>query len=247
MPGVATTVFLAGMLESSALPEGPPAAALMAAGLIQVGITIVIGAFTAPAVRLGAPAVTAFIRKQDWAAVLKRQLKPGVLAGAAAGLSIMIIDALIFAPRLPAALTEDQGLPLYADILSRLLYGGIVEEILMRWGLMSLIVWFLHFIISRVKAASSGVSEPAGGAPLPGPGVIWAGILLSSLVFGLGHLPVTAALVGTLTPVIVTRALLLNGLGGIAFGWLYARFGLESAMIAHGAAHLAMLLVSVFI
>jgi membrane protease YdiL (CAAX protease family) len=36
-----------------------------------------------------------------------------------------------------------------------------------------------------------------------------------------------------LNPLVITRALVLNGLGGLAFGWLYWKQGLESAMIAH--------------
>ena len=62
--------------------------------------------------------------------------------------------------------------------------------------------------------------------------MLWFAIVLSAVLFGLGHLPVTASLVA-LTPLIVTRAIVLNGIGGIAFGWLYWRKGLESAMIAH--------------
>lgn len=46
------------------------------------------------------------------------------------------------------------------------------------------------------------------------------------------HLPATAALVG-LTPLLLLRAFLLNSIGGGAFGWLYWKEGLESAMIAH--------------
>ena len=58
-------------------------------------------------------------------------------------------------------------------------------------------------------------------------------------MFGIGHLPITADLM-TLTPLIVFRALLLNGIGGVIFGWLYWKKGLESAMIAHFSADIVI-------
>jgi hypothetical protein len=35
------------------------------------------------------------------------------------------------------------------------------------------------------------------------------------------------------THIIVARAIILNGIGGIIFGWLYWKKGLESAIISH--------------
>lgn len=61
---------------------------------------------------------------------------------------------------------------------------------------------------------------------------VWAAILLAALLFGVLHLPATREL-AELTPLVVTRALLLNGIAGVAFGWLYWRKGLESAITAH--------------
>jgi len=55
----------------------------------------------------------------------------------------------------------------------------------------------------------------------------------------LGHLPATA-LITTLTPLVIFRALLLNGIGGVVFGWLYWKKGLESSMIAHFSADITL-------
>ncbi|MBN2313418.1 MAG: CPBP family intramembrane metalloprotease [Sedimentisphaerales bacterium] len=57
-------------------------------------------------------------------------------------------------------------------------------------------------------------------------------ILLNSVLFGLGHLPMTARFT-EITPLVVLRAIILNGIAGITFGWLYWKKGLESAMISH--------------
>src|SRR5262249_15142134 len=67
----------------------------------------------------------------------------------------------------------------------------------------------------------------------------WTANLLAALLFGLGHLPATASLL-PLTPLVVTRALILNGLIGLPLGWLFWKRGLESAMLAHGAADIAL-------
>ena len=61
----------------------------------------------------------------------------------------------------------------------------------------------------------------------------WTANLLAALLFGVGHLPATASLL-PLTPLVVSRALILNGLLGLAMGWLFWKRGLESAMLAHG-------------
>jgi membrane protease YdiL (CAAX protease family) len=91
---------------------------------------------------------------------------------------------------------------------------------------MSLLAWLGKFI------SHDGDGHPTGP-------VFWAANILAALLFGLGHLPATAMLV-PLTPLVVARAVLLNGLPGIAFGWLYWKRGLEAAMIAHFSADIVL-------
>jgi membrane protease YdiL (CAAX protease family) len=63
--------------------------------------------------------------------------------------------------------------------------------------------------------------------------------VLVAVLFGLGHLPATSAIT-PLTTMLVLRAVVLNGIAGIAFGYLYWRHGLEAAMIGHMGAHLVL-------
>jgi membrane protease YdiL (CAAX protease family) len=74
---------------------------------------------------------------------------------------------------------------------------------------------------------------------LPSSGAFWIAIVLVAVLFGLGHLPATSA-VTPLTTTLVLRSLILNGIAGTAFGYLYWRRGLEAAMIGHMSAHLVM-------
>lgn len=105
-------------------------------------------------------------------------------------------------------------------------YGGIAEEVLLRLFLMTLLVW----ITFKIKKTKDGKPTTAG---------IWLAIIVSSVLFGLGHLPLTAS-VTAITLAVVMRAILLNGIGGIIFGWLYWKKGLESAIIAHFTADICL-------
>ena len=55
---------------------------------------------------------------------------------------------------------------------------------------------------------------------------------MTAIVFGLAHLPGTAVIM-SITPAVILRAVLLNGIGGVVFGWLFFRKGLEFAMVSH--------------
>jgi membrane protease YdiL (CAAX protease family) len=151
---------------------------------------------------------------------------PGLLLGAAAGAALVALEALFFLRQLPPALLSLFEIPLWKRLLAGVFYGGITEELLMRLFLVSLVAWLL----GRFWKTSEG---------MPAPGAFWAAILLVAVLFGLGHLPITAAIT-PLTPFLVARALVLNGVAGVAFGYLYWRHGLESAMLAHMSAHLVM-------
>lgn len=116
------------------------------------------------------------------------------------------------------------------QLILGLLYGGITEELLLRWGFMSLLVWLGWRVLQRGQGA-------------PGPALVWTAIILAALLFGIGHLPALASMVA-LTPLIIFRTVLLNALGGLLFGWLFWRRSLEVAMIAHAAAHVGFFVLN---
>jgi len=96
-------------------------------------------------------------------------------------------------------------------------YGGVVEEVLCRLFMMSLLVW----ILARVFSASK---VPAG--------VFWAANVAAALIFGAGHLPALAQM-HALTSANVVQVVALNGICGIVYGWLFWHRGLEHAIAAH--------------
>jgi membrane protease YdiL (CAAX protease family) len=105
------------------------------------------------------------------------------------------------------------------------LYGGITEELLCRLFLLSALALLLAWLLGTRDGLRSWT--------------FWTANLLAALLFGFGHLPATARLL-PLTPLVVTRALIHNGLPGLAMGWLFWRRGLESAMLAHGVTDIVL-------
>jgi hypothetical protein len=157
------------------------------------------------------------------------ELPLAVSAGVIVGVIIVALDWWFFLPRLPnlAAAGAAAG-GAASSLISGALYGGLTEELLMRWGLMSIVAWLVfRFFWRRVET--------------PPPSVFGIAIVLTALLFGVGHLPATAATV-PLTGLIVARSILLNGLAGLVFGLLFWRRTLESAMVAHGAVHVVFAL-----
>lgn len=157
---------------------------------------------------------------------LKLILGTSIKFGAIAGILIILLDKL-FSLFVSFPITNINPPIWQATIAS--FYGGITEEILMRFFIMTLLTWitFKFFKTDENKPTNYG---------------IWFAIIISAILFGIGHLPATAALTA-ITPIIIFRAIILNGIGGIIFGWLYWKKGLESAMIAHFTTDIIILVV----
>lgn len=144
--------------------------------------------------------------------------------GALAGAAIFVLDRFAFALLVEPITAIQETPPLWQRFLV-CLYGGINEEIFLRLFLMTLLLWLVSRITRRRMPAAASV---------------WMAILVVSfLFFGLGHLPMTARFM-PLTPIVVVRAIVLNGIAGVLFGWLYWRRGLEAAMIAHFSTDLVL-------
>jgi hypothetical protein len=114
-------------------------------------------------------------------------------------------------------MSSTAGAPNYWQGLLASFYGGIDEEILLRLGMMTFLIWLASWV-SRARPMS--------------PAIYWAGNVLAALLFGAGHLPAMAA-IATLTPLVVFRTIFLNGIVGIVFGYFYWKHGLVSGMVSH--------------
>ncbi|WP_110113165.1 CPBP family intramembrane glutamic endopeptidase [Bacillus sp. CGMCC 1.16541] len=150
-----------------------------------------------------------------------------VALGVLIGLIIIGSDYFIFRSFLPQ-LTENEPAFSFIGLLMGIFYGGVVEEVMLRLFLMTLVI----YIVVKVKKQTNIQS-----------GYYWFAILFTSILFGIGHFGANVAIFGELTTVVIVRALLLNGVGGIAFGYLYWKHGLQYAIIAHAMTHISMQLI----
>lgn len=230
---LAVIPFMLDLIGSQAFRQAPapdlPVPLVVALALVQNGVLlaliIAIGMVLAKHIGLRMPLVSAWTGSGP-RPNLKTISLPGMLVGALTGATLVAVEALFFLKRLPGELFHLFDIPLWKRMLAGVVYGGITEELLMRLFLVSLMAWMLGKVFKT----------PYG---MPAPGAFWGAIILVAILFGFGHLPITAAIT-PLTPLVVVRALVLNGLAGIAFGYLYWRHGLEAAMIGHMSAHLVM-------
>lgn len=210
--GVATMLLVP--LED-ALPPGievPRVLLLIQPAILVIGASL-IGWWAAPKVGLDAPVLGAVAVRGNWLTPL-RQALPLALLGGVLSAAILVVYGLG-----TAGFFDDQDSSLSLPMLTRVGYGGVSEEILLRWGLMSVLA---------LAALKLGLARPAS---------IWAGNIAAALIFAFGHLPALYALVDP-PGWLVAAVLAGNGSVGIIFGWLFARRGLEAAMIAHALAHL---------
>lgn len=221
--GVATLLLVP--LEE-ALPPGVevPRAVLLIQPAMLILLSALAGWWAAPKVGLESPMLRAIAGKSGWFACL-RDVMPAAIAGGVLSAGVLVAYGV-----LTGGYFGNAGASLAMPMITRVGYGGISEEIMLRWGMMSVLA---------LLAVKLGLSRGAA---------LWAGNLTAAALFAVGHLPALYALVDP--PIwLLVAVLAANASAGVIFGWLYARRGLEAAMIAHALAHLigvpaAMLLLA---
>jgi membrane protease YdiL (CAAX protease family) len=202
------------------LPVPLPVAILAQAvqGAVMAALAIWLGLRLAGGLGLGLPFVQGWLDERLDRAQLISAARLSVVLGALAGAAIFVLDRFVFALWIDPITAMQEIPPLWQRVLV-CFYGGINEEVFLRLFLMTLLIWLVTRVTHRA---------------VPTAATVWLAILIVSVVFGLGHLPMTARFM-PLTALVVTRAIILNGIAGLLFGWLYWRRGLEAAMLAHFA------------
>lgn len=209
------------------VPPRLPWWALRAASLVQPALltaaAIWCGTRLGPRLGLGTPLTEAVLTSGDAGAVLSRQLSAALPAGLLVA-AVLIVYEREFAPLLATGSAAAARLAAFKiPVVTRLLYGGIVEELVTRFGLVTLFAWLL------ARSLSQGAS--------PTVSLYWLAIGFAALLFAFGHLPVVYLLAPHPPARLVAAVIVGNALPGMIFGWLFWRRGLEAAMIAHATAH----------
>ncbi|WP_163536193.1 CPBP family glutamic-type intramembrane protease [Gracilibacillus sp. YIM 98692] len=169
----------------------------------------------------------------------KRYVWFSILWGIGSTIVISIMISTVFSQKIPQFIEINQNTDMTWWVgITTVFQGGISEELIMRFGLMTLVVWILSSIFARTSD-----SIPAW--------IYYISIIIAAFAFALGHLPLAQSIYGGLTFWVVTFIVLGNGFAGLGFGFLYWKKGLEYAIISHMTADLMLhfvlpLLTSIF-
>lgn len=198
------------------LPEEVPMTLLVVAQTIQVAIILSISTLCGLTL-LKKTELTGFLVLEDfldgkkltknWHSIVKE----AILWGFAGGI-LSVILCIPFWKMSVDLLMEEMNVDLWKSVLA-CFYGGIGEEVIFRLGMMTFLIWV--FGKCRLKKSA-----------------YWLAIIVTGIIFGLGHLGITGSMTAITADVII-RAVLLNGSLSVIYGILYWKRGFESAMIAH--------------
>lgn len=166
---------------------------------------------------------------KDERTITKQPFIASIIVAAIGGMALILFDMLFFGKYSVIIRESYNTKPTISFLLASVMYGGVIEEVMLRLFWMTLVVFVLWKVFDRKNERPSTV-------------ILITANIIAALLFAAGHLPATAAMLG-LSPMIVFRCFLLNGGCGLLFGWLYRKYGLRYAMIAHGGCHIVSKLI----
>ena len=242
----ATIGLIAIIPYSFATQGGPPSQAELpmplpllatiqiAAQVLLFGVAIWVGLSFANSIGLGLPILESALRREPIRDRMNLIIPISITLGVLGALLVVVLDLYVFHQALISELgsaaapltVRSPTTPTWWQGLLASLYGAFDEELLLRLCVMSFLAWLGRY-----------VSKTPEGRPTTA--VFWTANVLAAILFGLGHLPATSAMV-PLTPLVVIRAVVLNSVIGIAAGYLYFTRGLESAMLSHFSADIIL-------
>ena len=152
-----------------------------------------------------------------------------VIISVIGGLALILPDVFFFGKHVPAIAGMYVEKPTIPCLVATITYGAVIEEVMLRLFFMTLLVFLLWKLFQRKRE-------------LPSTAVVVSANIVAALLFAAGHLPTTFVTLGN-SPLILFRCFLLNGTFGLAFGWLYRKYGLRYAMLAHGGCHIVSKLI----
>jgi hypothetical protein len=211
-------VGLATMLLAPIEQLLPPGIAIpRAALLVQPAVLVVafaaLGWWAAPRAGLDAPVLGGLVERRDWASPLRRAMWPALAGGVVCGVCIAGFGAVA------GDLLHGRAQSIDMPLVTRTVYGGTVEELIFRWGLLPLFT----LALARLRLA-------------PG-AALWTANVATALLFAAGHVPGIMMAASDSPGWLPGAVMLANTIVGLVCGWLFIRRGFEAAMIAHALAH----------
>ena len=218
--GGCTVISQLGSLAFGVSRSGQELLSVLIPSLLLISLLTVpsaaVGVFLGCRVGLGAPSLIAL--QQGMSGTRHKLYDDALLAAVLAlglGVMLLVLRALLEAD-LPPQLPEFGHRGVVGG-LAVSLGAAVGEEVWFRFGLMTLLLWF--------------VQRVTGVDPLR-PAVAWPIVLIVALSFGAAHLPQLAAY-GAATQFAMLATISGNVAVGILYGWCYWRRGLFAAITAH--------------
>ncbi|HEV7237802.1 MAG TPA: CPBP family glutamic-type intramembrane protease [Thermoanaerobaculia bacterium] len=119
--------------------------------------------------------------------------------------------ALLPLAGLQSRIIAEAAIPLWKRIVIAF-DSSILEEIVFRLFIMTVVAWALSHVMPRNAA-------------------IWSGIIVAAIAFGAAHLTRWMAA----GPMVIAAVMLVNGFIAIALAVIYRKWGIEAAIVAHFA------------
>ena len=145
------------------------------------------------------------------------------------GLFLILPDLLFFGKYNEVIMNSYAAKPSIPYIIGSVLYGGVIEEVMLRLFWMSLVAFLLWKLFAKNEEK-------------PTVAILMIANVVAAILFAAGHLPATLIMIGN-SPMVLIRCFLLNGGFGLLFGYLYRKHGLRYAMLAHGGCHIVSKLI----
>lgn len=187
--------------------------------LVILAVSVGVGALLYRRVELEVPILSRKFNFEAMRPQLKAIAKSGALGGVGVGIALMLISVLAELGINGQLHNRPQTLDI--SFLTALLYGGIAEEIMMRFGLMTLLV----YVLCKLSKSSADW-------------VFIVAIVVSSVLFAAAHLPIVYTSLQTVSFGLLTYILVANSTAGLVYGYLYWKKGLECSMVAHITTHI---------
>lgn len=223
MPGVVGLLWLLAPLVRQLVQ--PVWVVLLVGGLLialLLALAVALGLVLAPRLGLGAPALSAWLQGRPVLPVLRAQLLPALCGGLAGALCWCALARIA-----PASVSGylrlliDSDLALLIDLLR-----SVQTELLLRWGLLTLLLWLAWRLLQRGQGA-------------PAKALVALTVLLSAALFAFAPVGIEHALTGDHWYWRRSQMFAMAGdfALGLLAGGLYVRCGLEAAIAAQLLAH----------
>lgn len=124
-------------------------------------------------------------------------------------------------PRMDTASVEaSEQLRQQLGLVTRITSGGITEEVIFRWGLLSFAMWAIMRLLPSETLA------------------FWLSIIITGVLFGLAHLPGYIEKGCVLSPMLITVVIVGNLWVSILCGYVFWQYGIIAAIIVHMLFHI---------